>query len=322
MINSVRNTVLSVLNKNNYGYISPADFNLYAKQAQMELFEDYFSAYNKNINMENSRMSGTDYANRERPLAEALELFLTSDFLVPAPTPSGAIINQFYSPSVITVGYDHYMINRLLCYTTVVTTGQATNTVPVNQLVDAGANFVASGVSAGDVAVNTTTYEAATVISVGTTALDLSESIITSIGDDYVIYSSSIRSTFEAEKVSIGKVALLNASLYTAPSNVFPIYTLNNSGTITIYPNTITGYGAVEATYFRYPRDPKWTYITLVSGEPVFDQSQLDYSDFELPIEDEYKLVLKILSYCGVSIREGEVVQYAIGQETENKNNS
>ena len=42
MINSVRETVLSVLNKNNYGYVSPQDFNLFAKQAQLDLFEDIF----------------------------------------------------------------------------------------------------------------------------------------------------------------------------------------------------------------------------------------------------------------------------------------
>ena len=53
MINDIRNTVLAVLNKNNYGYISPQDFNLYAQQAQMDLFEDYFYAYNYQVNKEN-----------------------------------------------------------------------------------------------------------------------------------------------------------------------------------------------------------------------------------------------------------------------------
>ena len=33
MINSVRNTVLAIINKNNYGYISPGDFNLFAKSS-------------------------------------------------------------------------------------------------------------------------------------------------------------------------------------------------------------------------------------------------------------------------------------------------
>ena len=46
MIDDVRTTVLAVLNKNNYGYLSPMDFNLYAKQAQLEIFENLFYQYN------------------------------------------------------------------------------------------------------------------------------------------------------------------------------------------------------------------------------------------------------------------------------------
>lgn len=313
MINSVRNTVQGVLNKNNYGYISPQDFNLYAKQAQMEIFEEYFTAYNKVINMENGRVAGTDYADVEQPLAEVLEYFLRSDFLVPVVTPSGFTVNQFSAPSLTTVGYDYYMINKLLCYTIKRATGQNTGTLPINQLIDAGANFVNAGVVYGDVVVNLTTLESATVMAVTATALDLSDNIFLVIGDDYAVYAAS--SATDAEKVSVGKITMLNNSLLTAPSTIFPVYTLNNLGTITTYPNSIAGYGAVNATYFRYPLDPKWTYITLASGEPLFDQTQLDYQDFELPLEEEYKLAQKILQYCGMTIRETEVVQYALGQE-------
>jgi len=313
MINSVRNTVQGVLNKNNYGYISPQDFNLYAKQAQMEIFEEYFTAYNKVINMENGRVAGTDYADIEQPLAEVLEYFLRSDFLVPILTPSGFTVNQFSAPSLVTVGFDYYMINKLLCYTLKRATGQNTATVPLNQLIDSGASFVNAGVVYGDVVVNLTTLESATVMAVTATALDLSANIFLVIGDKYAVYAGA--SAVDAEKVSVGKITMLNNSLLTAPSTTFPVYTLNNLGTITTYPNSIAGYGAVNATYFRYPLDPKWTYITLASGEPLFDQSQPDYQDFELPLEEEYKLAQKILQYCGMTIRETEVVQYAIGQE-------
>ena len=55
MINSVRNTVLAIINKNNYGYISPSDFNLFAKQAQLDLFDEYFINYNQQINEEGFR---------------------------------------------------------------------------------------------------------------------------------------------------------------------------------------------------------------------------------------------------------------------------
>lgn len=319
MINSVRNTVLSVLNKNNYGYISPSDFNLFAKQAQMEIFEDYFSTYNKTINMENARMSGTDYADIKKAVAELLEIFISVDFLVPSPAASGYISNNYFAPSVITVGSDYYMINRVNCYTTQLAAGANTSPSLSFQLIDSGANFVTAGVSVGDVVVNTTNFTSAFVTSVSATVLNISNNIFTA-AFDYVIYSS--KNINEAESVSMGKIMLLNNSLLTAPSNIYPAYTMSNNGIVTVYPSTISGYGAVQAVYFRYPRDPKWTYISLTNGEPVFDQSQPDYQDFELPLEDEYKLVVKILQYCGMSIREGEVVQYSLGQEQQQSANS
>lgn len=312
MINSVRNTVQSVLNKNNYGYISPADFNLYAKQAQMEFFEEYFSSYNKVINMENARMSGTDYADIEQPIAEVMESFLTSDFLIPIFTSSGFSTNKFYAPTTVTVGNDFYMINKLLCYTKVVVNGINTS-VFVNDLRDAVVDFITAGVSPGDIVVNTGTYQSAEVMTVAIHKLELSDDIFPTVGQDYTIYSGSNIS--EAEKVSAGKITMLNNSLLTAPSTMYPAYTLTNVNNITVYPKTIYGYGAVNATYFRYPKDPKWTYITLANGEPLFDQSQPDYQDFELPPEEEYKLAVKILQYCGITIREGEVVQFAMAQE-------
>ena len=105
----------------------------------------------------------------------------------------------------------------------------------------------------------------------------------------------------------------------TKPTIEFPVYALQGEQ-LTFYPTTISNKGQVEATYFRYPKVPKWTYITLANGEPVFDQSQSDYQDFELPIEDEYKLVTRILQYCGVSIRETEVTQFSMAKEQQEQN--
>jgi hypothetical protein len=120
----------------------------------------------------------------------------------------------------------------------------------------------------------------------------------------------------------MGKILMLNQSLLTTPSAQYPAYTLSNSNVLTVYPVSVSGYGAVQAVYFAYPRPPKWTYISLASGEPVFDQSQPDYQDFELPLEDEYKLAMKILQYCGISIRETEVAQFAMSQEQQQSANS
>lgn len=306
MINSVRNAVLSVLNKNNYGYISPSDFNLFAQNSQMEIYEDYFSNYNKVINAENARKSGTDYADIEQPIAETLENFLRTDYL------SKISANTFSMPSPTTTGYSTYMLLDVNCRPVVIKIG--TNTAVVSgQLVDSTAMFLADGIVPGDVVTNLTTNTTSVVTSVlSNTAILLDSNIFLAAGNAYGIFSSS--KIVPAEKVVNSNVTLLVNSNLTNPTIEFPIYALQGS-VLTFYPSSISNKGQVQATYFRYPKVPKWTYITLANGEPVFDQSQSDYQDFELPAEDEYKLVTKILVYCGISIRETEVAQFSLGQE-------
>ena len=51
--------------------------------------------------------------------------------------------------------------------------------------------------------------------------------------------------------------------------------------------------------------------------QPVYDPSQPDFQDFELTLDSEADLVLKILQYAGVSIREAQVYQFAQGEETQ-----
>ena len=308
MINSVRNTVLSVLNKNNYGYISPSDFNLFAKQAQLEVYEEYFSNYNKTVNAENLRTAGSDYADINKALSETMESFLVSDFLIPK------YLNVFYAPSLTTTGNEAYMVNKILCYTKRLI--QANNTsVSQGFLIDSNRNFISLGVNVGDIVVNIDTFQSAIVTNIaGATTLQINNNIFTSI-DSYAIYSASNKS--EVEKVSEGKISLLNSSSLTTPSAIYPAYTITGD-TINVYPSNMnlygSSYGMINATYFRYPKEPKWTYITI-NGSAVFDQSQSDYQDFEMPQEDEFKLVMKILQYAGVSIRELSVAQFAIAQE-------
>jgi len=233
MINEVRQTVLAILNKNNYGYISPGDFNLYAEQAQLDLFEDYFYAYNYQNNKENSRTSGTGYADIKKGYEEVIDFFS-----VTLPLTQNAA-NVFFMPSQVTTGSDYYLINKVL------------------------------------------------------------------IGTD----------SREAERVSHSKITLLNQSLLTAPSNLYPAYTSEGEN-MTVFPATFNQPGDVVCQYIRYPRPPRWTYVDLgTQGEPVFDQSQPDYQDFELFEDDTNDLIMKILQYAGVSIRESSVVQYASAQE-------
>lgn len=306
MINSVRNAVLAILNKNNYGYVSPQDFNLMAQNAQMEIYEEYYSNYNKVVNAENLRSSGTQYADIRKPISEVLESFLVRKPLVPK------YLNNFYYPSLITTGDSVYMLNKIMYYSKMLVNSTNTSVSP-EQLVDTSGDYLNKGVKVGDVVTNSTTFQSTVVMDVlSATTLILFNDIFTAIGQDYYIYDSN--SFAEVEKVSNSNILNLVKSNLTGPSEAYPAYS-NISDVLTIYPTTIQNYGSIQADYFRHPKPPKWTYITLSGGEPAFDQSQPDYQDFELPLEDEYKLVTKILEYCGIIIREMEVSQFGTAQQ-------
>lgn len=96
-INDVRETVLAICNKNNYGYISPDDFNLYAKQAQLDIFNEYMNQYNYYINLENQHTSGSDLADLAEGVREEIEMFISSATLTYDATSTG-IYSSFNAP--------------------------------------------------------------------------------------------------------------------------------------------------------------------------------------------------------------------------------
>jgi len=305
-INEVRNTVLAIANKNNYGYISPQDFNLYAKQAQVDMFEDYFYSYNNWINKQNSRMSGEGYADVIKGLVEVMDSFSNQVFLAQNNS------NTYNLPN------DYYLINKLFYYSVPLFKG--TNTAAVaNQLIDINAVgwtiIPASSPTPkiGSLVVNTTTLQQAYITGVlSSTVVTLSADIFLVGGQNYVIYSNTnIR---EVERVNQNKIFYLTNSALTAPTKTYPAYVLDGN-IITVYPTTILNVGDIQAQYVRYPKIPKWTWQNLGVGEPIFDPTQPDFQEFELPQSDEPTLIAKICQYVGIEIRDAEVYNFGKAEE-------
>lgn len=94
MINSVRATVMSAANKNNFGYITPEDFNLFAKQAQLSIFEDYFYQYNLWIIKQNARQSGSGLADIVRNVENVIDGLSVVGSLANVPTTSNFTIPE------------------------------------------------------------------------------------------------------------------------------------------------------------------------------------------------------------------------------------
>ena len=211
--------------------------------------------------------------------------------------------------NIYSLPLDYYLINKIFYYPNQLTSGTTTGTT-AGKLDDVDANFVGV-VSVGDIVVNTTDSTSAFVTAVANTSLILSSDIIVS-GENYAIYNN--KNISEVERVNQDKIFYLTNSNLTAPTTQYPAYVLEGNN-VTAYPTTISGVSDLQTQYVRYPKDPKWTYQTLTGGQPLFDQSQADFQDFELPLSDETDLVVNILKYAGLSIREAEVVQAATAQE-------
>lgn len=224
MINDIRNIVNFILNKESRGYITPLQFNTFAKQAQQEIVDGYFYDYNKALVGKNSRINYKEILRRAK---ESMDVFIMP------PT---------------TLAYD-----------------------PT------------------DLRFNTPA--------------------------DFYITISLLYNMKEIEEVQRDKIFFLLESNLTAPSVFYPIY-VKYDNQYQVYPSTIIT--NVKMVYFRLPKDPNWTY-QMIGDNPIFNPSSLNYQDFEIGDDDRFKLIVKILKYAGLNIREADIVQAA--QQFENQDN-
>ena len=79
-VNTVYQTVLFILNKEQRGYMTPAEFNSVARQVQLEIFEKYFEDLNQYLRA--PRLS-TELADRVKVIEERISEFETTAALQP-----------------------------------------------------------------------------------------------------------------------------------------------------------------------------------------------------------------------------------------------
>tara|TARA_R110001583_G_scaffold2679_3_gene18917 strand:- start:1826 stop:2536 length:711 start_codon:yes stop_codon:yes gene_type:complete len=105
-VDTVYQRVLTLANKEQRGYITPQEFNLYANQAQMDIFEQYFYDLNQFL-----RVSGnsTTHADMVDMLEEKISVFEVTAALGLATNPNGVAGNlntlpRFYRLSSVRSG--------------------------------------------------------------------------------------------------------------------------------------------------------------------------------------------------------------------------
>lgn len=235
-VNTVYTTVLSILNKEQRGYLTPDEFNKIATQVQLEIFEKFFEDYNQYI-----RMPKTDveFASRMDHIHEEFQVFEKSD-----KASASTLVNNF---------------------------GVYTQPVDLHRF--------------------------------GT-----------------VNYEKGLNSP-EIEIVSNRDYTQQNLSPLTQPSTNFPIAKYKENK-ITVSPkiNAVDDEDVIF-NYIRKPDDVVWAYTIGNLGQYVFAEPGQatppaiipsgGSKNFEISDSQQTEVILEVLKYAGVVIRDPQIIQSA-----------
>ena len=240
-VDTVYQRVLAILNKEQRGYLTPQEFNLFANQAQLDIFEQYFYDINQF-----GRLPGnsTEFSDMLNILNEKINIFEAK-----APMNYSNLTGYWTPPSNLyrmgTVVYNNITTSKSLYPTpnTIVTT-----TTPV-----------------------------------------------------------------EAERLNYNEYLYIAQSPYTKPTNARPVFIANENG-YKVYGNAALTTG-VSCNYISRPDEVSWGY-QMVYGEALYDSTTS--VDFQLHESEETELVIKILEFAGLLIKDVGLYQVAAGMEMQN----
>ena len=296
-VDTVYQRVLSILNKEQRGYVTPQEFNLFANQAQMDLFEQYFYDINQF-----GRMHGndTEFSDMLNILNEKINLFEVTS----AMTYAG---NYWSTPSDLyrigTLIYNSAEVERInkneFLYINASPLTKPTETRPVfvanasgyrvyGSLIVRSSNSTLNGAVSSSTTINISAANPS--ISIG--------NIVTGTGISGVVTVAAINSN--------GTTITLSSAQSISNSTVLTFTTSAPTQLIT---------AGVACNYIKRPATVQWA-GTLVDGSSL--QSSANSVDFELHDSEETELVIKILELAGISTRELQVYQIAAQEEAKN----
>lgn len=151
-----------------------------------------------------------------------------------------------------------------------------------------------------------------------------------SSGAEFYKLGTVMYNDIEVERVNPNVLLYINKSPLTKPTKTYPICTYED-GKIYVYPKTIVGtmpsqtvgYATtpISATFLRKPKNVKWGYSPGQLQQFEYDSDVWNgtagiagSTNFELHPSEQSEIVLNILMYAGVVIRDPQIVQMASKQ--------
>jgi hypothetical protein len=249
-VNTVYQTVLLILNKEQRGYITPDEFNKTATQVQLDIFEQYFDDLNQQLRVP---QADYDYSDRQLNIDEKLSVFKcigtcpytgnAGEFALPAldDTSGFAIVYD-----------DNPGQNQFSFYTLGTITLEEPDTLPV-----------------------------------------------------------------EIQRLQRFDFYNIERSALTKSTKQFPTYLYENNE-LFVNPKTITA--NIKASFIRKPLDIKWNFTQGNVGQYIYTST--GSQNFELLPSEQVNVILRILQYSGIIIRDPQIVQAASAEIQQNDINA
>lgn len=130
----------------------------------------------------------------------------------------------------------------------------------------------------------------------------------TSLPNDLHVLGAISANDIELQRVSRNEYYNIIKSPLTKPTVSYPIYLLEGTN-VKISPSEIS---SVDFDYIKKPSFPTWSYTVGSVGQFIYDDN--NSVDFELHSSEQAELVLRILAYAGVIVRDPSIVQTAMAQ--------
>jgi len=123
----------------------------------------------------------------------------------------------------------------------------------------------------------------------------------------------------EVQRVSRNEYYNLKKSPITKPTLSYPVYLMENNS-IQLDPFLGESNSAVQNVLLDYiskPTNPEWNYSVGSVGQFIFNETDAATNssvDFGLHSSEQVELILRVLAYAGIIIRDPNIVQAATSQ--------
>ena len=320
-IDTVYQRVLAIANKEQRGYITPLEFNLFANQVQLEIFEQYFYDLNQ---AERGAGNNSQYNDPVKMLLEKIQPFEKRQ--------GSVVVSSLYHSHLPA---DVYRLGEVMWYgNTAFPYTKTIEEITERELIDLGNSPLAKFNQSRPVFVRRDSFDAdgkqlITIYPISDDPAGQVALFFTQNGDIDVsdTVNQNVDTGGNINFIEPGQTVTSSNGGIPADTTVVSInYTTGDF----VLSNSVTGVDALDVTltftsddikcnYIRKPIDAVWGYEEIASSDSQGGTTSLYNSststDFELHASEENEITLQILKLAGVNIQDQSLYQYGLAEQ-------